>query len=198
MHPFLTKDFHIRWSTLTPEHIETDITKALNDAKSSVDAVAALAQSNEALSYQNTIVALDDGLEALNRAWGLISHLDSVCNSSELRDAHNKMLPKVSEFYSSIPLNQNLWNTLKAFGESDAARTLSTTKQRYLKETLMDFREQGADLIDQLLENLLRGRLVADIGQLVLNQRMVRNRQCWKSLHISALAFSRYPDRPAG
>lgn len=146
MHPFLTKDFHIRWSTLTPEHIETDITKALNDAKSSVDAVAALAQSNEALSYQNTIVALDDGLEALNRAWGLISHLDSVCNSSELRDAHNKMLPKVSEFYSSIPLNQNLWNTLKAFGESDAAQTLSTTKQRYLKETLMDFREQGADL----------------------------------------------------
>ncbi|MEN8661224.1 MAG: M3 family metallopeptidase [Lentimonas sp.] len=146
MHPFLKNDFHIRWSTLTPDHIEADITKALSDAKDAVDTVAALAESSEALTYKNTIVALDSGLEVLNKAWGLVSHLDSVCNSSELRDAHNNMLPKVSEFYSSIPLNASLWNTLKAFGESDAAQALSPTKKRYMRETLADFREQGADL----------------------------------------------------
>ena len=147
MHPFLQKDFHIRWSTLTPDHIEADISKALTDAQAAVDAVAARStDAPETLTYENTIAALDDGLETLNHAWGLVSHLDSVNNSPELRDAHNAMLPKVSEFFASIPLNEALWKTLKAFGESRATDKLSPTKQRYVHETLADFREQGADL----------------------------------------------------
>lgn len=146
MHPFLQNDFHTSWSTLTPNHIEADIDKALQDAQAAVETVAALADSGTELTYENTIAALDDGLETLNHAWGLVGHLDSVCNQPALRDAHNLMLPKVSQFYSSIPLNEPLWKTLKQFGESDAAQTLSATKKRYIQETLADFREQGADL----------------------------------------------------
>lgn len=145
--PFLQKDFHIRWSTLTPDHIEADISKALSDAQAAVDAVAARsADAVETLTYANTIAALDNGLETLNQAWGLVSHLDSVNNSPELREAHNAMLPKVSEFLSGIPLNEALWKTLKSFGESSSIDQLSATKQRYVHETLADFREQGADL----------------------------------------------------
>ena len=143
MHPFLTNDFHIQWSTLTPDHIEADITAALAEAKAAVDAVASQAPP---LSYANTIAALDDGLDPLNRAWGLVSHLDSVANSPELRTAHNKMLPKVSEFFASIPLNEALWETLKNYSEQTRAENLSPTKQRYIEETLADFREAGADL----------------------------------------------------
>jgi oligopeptidase A len=145
--PFLQKDFHVRWSTLTADHIEADISKALIDAQAAIDNVAARsADAAETLTYANTIAALDDGLETLNHAWGLVSHLDSVNNSPELRDAHNAILPKVTEFFSSIPLNEPLWKTLKAFGQSTATEQLSATKQRYIHETLADFREQGADL----------------------------------------------------
>ena len=145
--PFLQTEFHIRWSTLTPDHIEADISKALVDAQAAVDGVAALStDAAETLTYENTIAALDDGLETLNHAWGLVSHLDSVNNSPELRDAHNAILPKVTEFFSGIPLNEPLWKTLKAFGKSTAIDQLSATKQRYVHETLADFREQGADL----------------------------------------------------
>jgi oligopeptidase A len=143
MHPFLQNDFHIKWTTLTPEHIETDIGKALDEAQAAVDAVAS---QRPPLTYTNTLAALDDGLETLNRAWGLVSHLDSVNNSPELRAAHKAMLPKVSEFFASIPLNEALWETLKAYGVESAAENLSATKQRYIAETLADFREAGADL----------------------------------------------------
>ena len=34
LHPFLQNDFHIKWVTLTLEHIETDIGKALDEAQS--------------------------------------------------------------------------------------------------------------------------------------------------------------------
>ena len=143
LHPFLQNDFHIKWATLTPEHIETDIGKALDEARSAVDAVAA---QQPPLTYTNTFAALDEGLETLNRAWGLVSHLDSVDNSPKLRAAHNAMLPKVSEFFASIPLNEALWEKLKAYGIESGNEDLSFTKRRYIEETLADFREAGADL----------------------------------------------------
>jgi oligopeptidase A len=143
LHPFLQNDFHIKWATLTPEHIETDIGKALDQARSAVDAVAA---QQPPLTYTNTIAALDEGLETLNRAWCLVSHLDSVNNSPELRAAHNAMLPKVSEFFASIPLNEALWETLRAYSVETGDEDLSPTKRRYIEETLADFREAGADL----------------------------------------------------
>ena len=143
MHPFLKTDFHIRWSDLKPEHIVPDITKAMKEAQATVDSVASL---HPPYTYEKTIEALDRGLEILDHAWGLVSHLDSVCNSPEFREAHNAMLPKVSEFYSAIPLNNELWEVLKAYGESDAIEALSPTKQRYIRETMADFREAGADL----------------------------------------------------
>lgn len=147
-HPFLQKEFHVQWSALTPEHIEADITQAIEDAQTVVDTIAARCDSStaEALTYENTIAALDSGLEPLNHAWGLVSHLDAVCNSPALRDAHNAMLPKVTEFFSGIPLNEGLWKTLKTFGNDSAVEKLSPTRQRHVRETLADFRDQGADL----------------------------------------------------
>jgi len=142
-HPFLAQDFHIRWSELRPERVGPDIEQALADAQAAVDAVAAQAPP---FTYANTVAALEDGLETLSRAWGLVGHLDSVCNSPELREAYNAMLPKVSDFFSGIPLNDRLWASLKAFGESSAVDELSPTKRRHVAETLADFREQGADL----------------------------------------------------
>ena len=34
--PFLTQDFHIRWSTLAPAHIQEDIHQAIQKAEASV------------------------------------------------------------------------------------------------------------------------------------------------------------------
>lgn len=144
MHPFLANDFHIKWSELTPDHIEADISKALIDATTAVEKIAGPVDAVR--SYEDTVGALDKALEPLNRAWGLVGHLDSVCNSPELREAYNKMLPQVTDFFSSIPLNAALWETIKAFGSSEAIGKLSPTKQRYVHETMADFREQGADL----------------------------------------------------
>ena len=147
-YPFLQKDFPIRWSKLTPEHIERDLGKALEDAQAVIDEIAAHSSTPvESLTYEATIGQLDEGIEPLNRAWGLVGHLDSVCNCPELREVYNKMLPKVTDFFSGIPLNDSLWKTVKAFGENQAAvQKLSPTKQRYIDETIADFRDHGADL----------------------------------------------------
>ena len=145
VHPFLQKDFQIRWSALVPGAIEADIKKALEDANGRIEALCEDFDLEE-LTFENTLIALEEATEDLSMAWGLVGHLDSVRNSDELRDAQNVMLPEVTQFFSRIPLNDRLWKRIKSYAESDEAKALEGVKLRLLDETVKDFVRSGADL----------------------------------------------------
>lgn len=144
MNPFLAPEFHVRWSTLVPEAVEPDIKLGLEIAKSNIAKICGV-QAEEA-TYENTFHALEEASTALNDGWGRLNHLDSVSDSPAQREALNKMLPEVTDFYSSIALNDQLWSVLKSYGESTAVKQLDPVKHRHVEETLADFRQSGADL----------------------------------------------------
>jgi oligopeptidase A len=144
MHPFLAPDFQIRWSTLVPEAIEPDIRHAIEKAKANIEAICE--QDPATATYESTFLAQDYACEDLGRGWGRLFHLDSVCDAPAQREGLGKMLPEVTELYSSIALNERLWNVVKRVGESPEISKLSPIQQRHVQETLADFREAGADL----------------------------------------------------
>jgi len=141
--PFLDPSFHIRWTALTPALVEPSIQAALDRAEA---ALAAVETSGEPPTFENTFIALDEATDALNRAWTRVTHLQSVADSKELREAHNKALPKVSAFSARIALRPALWARLKAFAGTPAASALEPVRARFMGETLAEFREAGADL----------------------------------------------------
>src|SRR5262245_55021765 len=112
-HPFLNPAFHVRWSELKPEAVGPDIDAALAKAQVAIEAIAT--RDLGTLTYENTFLALEHATEELTVAWGKVTHLQSVADSPPLREAHNAMLPRVSAFYASIPLNAALWERLKTF-----------------------------------------------------------------------------------
>ena len=144
-YPFLQKDFQIRWSSLVPETIETDIRKALKEAAARVETLCADFDPVE-LTFDNTLIAMEEATEELSMAWGLVTHLESIRNGDELRDAHNAVLPEVTQFYSRIPLNNKLWKRIKAYADTEEAKALVGVKKRLLDETVKDFVRSGADL----------------------------------------------------
>lgn len=147
MHPFLSADFPIAWSALTPERVVADITEALARAQERVDALAAKADDPEdSPGFADTLLAYEDATEELSMAWSKVSLLDAVDNSPALREAYNAMLPKVSEFDARLPLNEKLWTVIRRFSESEAAKALDPVGQRFLEETVASFRRRGADL----------------------------------------------------
>lgn len=144
MHPFLAPDFHVRWSTLVPEAIEPDIRHALDLSAKAIESICA--QDPAEATYESTFLALEKATEELGHGWGLLNHLDSVCDNPAQREGLNKMLPDVTDFYASLPLNDRLWSALKAVGESAAVTNLGPVQRRFVEETLADFRQSGADL----------------------------------------------------
>jgi len=144
MHPFLAPDFHVRWSTLVPEAVEPDIRHALELAKANIEAICA--QDHATADYESTFLAFENASQALNDGWGRLNHLDSVSDNPAQREALGKMLPEVTDYYSSLALNDRLWSVIKAAGEKPEIATLSPVQQRFVEETLADFRNSGADL----------------------------------------------------
>jgi oligopeptidase A len=116
----------------------------LANAQAAVDLIAG--HDLGTLTYENTFLALEHATEELNVAWSKVTHLQSVADSPALRDAHNIMLPRVSAFYASIPLNAALWERLKSFADSSDAAAVSGVRRRFMEETVKDFRQAGADL----------------------------------------------------
>lgn len=146
-HPFLEDTFRVHWSRLTPDYVKADITQALEAAQANIDELAS--QTPEELTFENTLLALEEADSVLGVAWGKVGHLNSVKDSKELREAYNLMLPKVSEFSAKIPLNESLWKRIKAYSETAEAKSLSGTRKRYLEETVSSFKNSGADLPEE-------------------------------------------------
>lgn len=143
-HPYLDRSFHVRWSTLTPEHIGPDIEKALVEAQAKLDALCITDRGR--MDFESVFAAFERATEELNEAWALVGHLDSVANSPEFRAAYNQVLPKVTEFYARISLNESLWDLFKTFANTPTAAALTGIRKRLMEETMADFKQNGADL----------------------------------------------------
>lgn len=131
---FLDRRFHIRWSTLTPQRVVPEITQALAQAEQAVDTLCR--QDRGRMTFDSVFLGYERALEPLSEAWGLVGHLDAVCNNEPLRVAYNEMLPKVSDFFTRLTLNESLWDLFVTYARTDEARRLDGIQRRFLEETM--------------------------------------------------------------
>lgn len=146
MHPFLSSEFLPKWSTFTAEAIEPSIRHALAEAEENIEKIAS--QDPAKATYESSFLALENATESLSRGWGRLQHLDSVSDNPAQREAINKLLPDVTDFYSSLSLNPRLFNVLNTVAQSEASKNLTKIQQRHIRESIADFIESGAALPD--------------------------------------------------
>jgi oligopeptidase A len=125
------------------DHIRPAIDTLLARSQSRLDALCALAGPR---TFASTMTALDESTRELEWAMSVIGHLEAVMNEPALRDAYNDVQPKVSEFYSKIPLDARLWKAVSDYAQTDEAKALTGVEKRFLEKTMDSFRRQGADL----------------------------------------------------
>ncbi len=149
--PLLAIEHPIPFDQVQAADIEPAIGALLAQAQAGL---AELESSTEACTYDNTLGALERLTQRLARAMGVIGHLESVATTPPLREAYNAVQPKVSAFYSSIPLSSGLWDRLQRFRQSEEAAALDPTRARFLTKTIEEFEREGAALSDPDKERL--------------------------------------------
>jgi oligopeptidase A len=141
--PLLQLKTLVPFDRIRGEHVEPAVHALLAVAK---ERLSALESSTGSRTFANTMTALEQITEDLELALSVISHLESVATTTELRDAFAAVQAPVSEFYTSITLSDGVWRVLREFAETDEARGLEGTKRRFVDKTIAEFRRNGAEL----------------------------------------------------
>lgn len=165
------------WSQIQPVTIDRIIPAALEEAKRQVDQI--LKQKGE-LTYESTFAALETAEYTLSEPWGWVSHLTNVRDSPELREVYRKWLSAVSEFFSGIPLNEELYRILCQFAQNPERHSLHPHRERFIEETLISFRQHGTELPSQ--EKLRLQKVESELSSLtqIFSEQVLDSRNAWE------------------
>lgn len=143
VNPLLQQRFPVPFDAFEAEQVEPAIGELLAGMNGRVQRLSASADQR---TYENVLLVLDRLTEPLDYAMSVVRHLESVATTPKLRAAYNAIQEPVSEFYTSIPLNEGLWNAVKKVAETPEAAQLTGVHKRFLEKTVSGFRRAGADL----------------------------------------------------
>jgi oligopeptidase A len=132
------------FSKIKPEHVEPAIDHFLAEGRKQV--VDLLGQQGP-FTWSNLVQPLEEQDDILGRAWSPVSHMNSVVNSDELREAYNACLPKLSEYGTEMGQNAALCAAYKAVAKNDEG--LDEAQRKVLENALRDFRLSGVDLPEE-------------------------------------------------
>ena len=133
------------YSEVKPEHIAPAMKFLLKHAQDAVDTAT---NPQTPSSWGQLAEPLEDSTERLGRSWGVISHLNSVADTPELRAAYGEMLPEVTAFFSSLGQNLALYKKFKELKNSTDFKKLNSAQQKVIENSLRDFCLGGAELSD--------------------------------------------------
>ena len=124
---------------ILPEQVSPAVDELLQRAETALARVTAVDFPAQWLAIS---AVLDVSTEQLSRAWGAVSHLNSVADTPELRAAYNAAMPRVTEFYTRLGADEQLYAKYKAI---DVA-TLNTEQRQAHKNAVRNFVLSGAEL----------------------------------------------------
>ncbi|MDF1530155.1 MAG: M3 family metallopeptidase, partial [Sedimenticola sp.] len=131
------------FSKIRPEHAEAAIDQLLAESRALTEK---LLTQKPPFIWENLVEPLEIMEDRINRAWSPVSHMNSVVNSDERREAYNACLPKLSDYGTEMGQNAALYAAYKAVAETDT--TLDAAQRKMLENALRDFHLSGVDLPD--------------------------------------------------
>ena len=132
-----------RFAEIKNEHITPAVEKLLDESRTVINKVRSDAA---APTWESFVQPMADTTERLSRAWGQVSHLNAVMNSSELRAVYNENLPIITQFYAELGQDQQLFEKFKQLHNSQEFEQLSADRKKIVENELRDFKLGGAEL----------------------------------------------------
>ena len=134
------------FSRIEAQHVEPAIRQLIDRNK---QAIEDLLQDQECCSWETLLQPLEQLGDELAQAWSPVSHLNSVRNSDELREAYNACLPLFSQYSTWMGQHPGLYRAYQSIADSDSFATLSTAQRTAIEHALRDFRLAGVALPKQ-------------------------------------------------
>jgi len=131
------------FESLTTNDYREAIKQGLDRQKAEIKAIA---ENQQAPTFENTVAALDQSGKELNRASGTFYPLTSSNSTQELRDLNTELQPLLSAASDDIYMNQQLFQRVKKVYDDASNEQLTHEQQKVLEKTYKAFERSGANL----------------------------------------------------
>lgn len=131
------------FSQIKPEHVKPAVEQAIADCRAKIDKVL---EGNTQPTWDNVVAPIEEVDDHLSRIWSPVSHMNSVVNSDELREAYESCLPLLSEYGTWVGQHKGLFEAYKAIKASDEFTALSQAQKKTITDSLRDFELSGIGL----------------------------------------------------
>ena len=148
------------FSAIKPEHVVPAVTQALADCRAAVEKAVA---QGAPYSWDNLVQPLAEVDDRLGRLFSPVSHLNSVKNSPELREAYEQTLPLLSEYSTWVGQHEGLYQAYRNLKETSYAG-LSTPQKKAVDNALRDFELSGIGLSKEKQQRY--GEIAARLSEL--------------------------------
>ncbi|TVS12000.1 MAG: M3 family peptidase [Wenzhouxiangella sp.] len=132
-----------RFDAIGPEHALPALEQRLQTYRELIERIAA---QTEAPDYAGVVEAETLADDALSRTWSTISHLHSVCNTPEWREAYQACLEPLTRFHSERGQNAALFNAYEQLAGRPDLGEQSAAVQATIRHELVEFRLSGVGL----------------------------------------------------
>jgi oligopeptidase A len=151
--PVLAGEGLPRFEAITPDQIQAHIPELLRQLDSELSALEgrladALARKTPLL-WHEVMDPIHRLGERLRWSWGVVGHLNGVCNSPELREAHASQQAAVVAFGQRCGQSQVIYQVLRALREQGG---WDGTQQRILDAEVRDMELRGVGLKGEVKE----------------------------------------------
>ena len=138
--PLLRNDGLPDFNNINLNTFEDDITEILTNFEN--DLTNFEKNLTKEITYNSIIDMVEKIYHPLNYAWSIITHLNSVNNSTELRDIYTKIQPKIIKMHDKINQSKKFLNSLKKLEklENDPIR------KRIIDKTISSLLLNGVNL----------------------------------------------------
>lgn len=151
-----------QFSQVKPEHVLEAVKSAIDN---SIRVLKTVVKEHEKdPTWDNVMAPIEEADDRVSRVWSIVSHLNGVCNTEELRKAHEACLPLISEYSTFVGQYQPLCEVLKTIKRSDAYQLLTKAQRKSIENSLRDFKLSGIDLPEDKKQRY--AEIAAELSQL--------------------------------
>lgn len=129
------------FSRIQPGHMEPALTGVLAENRQAIDA---LLRARIRPAWDTLVGPLEELDDRIDHVWSPIRHLNSVLDTPETRAAHDRCLAAVTDYYTALAQNADLYDALRRLAE--AGEALDAAQRKLLDDQLREFELGGVAL----------------------------------------------------
>ncbi|MFT5984876.1 MAG: Zn-dependent oligopeptidase, partial [Planctomycetota bacterium] len=163
MNPLLKKFDLAPFSKIKNEHFAPAIKQLIADTKEEVNAIV---ENTDAPTFINTVEALENTGQQLDRVTSIFFNLNSAETNDEIQKIAQEVSPLLTELGNDLLLNEALFKKVKTVFDASASYELTAEQKMLLDKQYKGFSRNGANLSEDD-KNKLR-KIDADLAKLKL------------------------------